>query len=90
MLARIFRRLRPEEGLFVFAFLASAILTVYANVDLYHRDIDSRRIQGGLLRLALVVAMAAASRPSSARCGGGPDPRAGSRRRSSSARSCRS
>jgi len=60
MFARIFRRLRPEEGLFVFAFLASAILTVYANVDLYHRDIDSRRIQGGLLRLGLVLGMAAA------------------------------
>ena len=60
MLARIFGRLRPEEGLFVVAFLASAILTVYANVDLYHRDVDSRRIQGGLLRLGLVVLMAAA------------------------------
>jgi membrane-associated phospholipid phosphatase len=54
------RRLRPEEGLFVVAFLASAVLTLYANVDLYHRDIDSRRIQGGLLRLGLVVLMAAA------------------------------
>jgi membrane-associated phospholipid phosphatase len=59
MLARIFRRLRPEEGLFVVAFLASAVLTIYANVDLYSRDIDSRRIEGGLLRLALVVLMAA-------------------------------
>lgn len=60
MLARIFRRLRPEEGLLVFAFVASAVLTLYANVDLYHQDINSRRIRGGLLRLVLVVGMAAA------------------------------
>ena len=30
MISRWFRRLRPEEGLLVFAFIASAILTVYA------------------------------------------------------------
>src|SRR4029079_9450301 len=39
---------------------ASAILTIYANVDLYHRDINSRRIRGGLLRLGLVRVMSAA------------------------------
>ena len=60
MISRWFRRLRPEEGLLVFAFIASAILTVYANVDLYHRDINSRRIRGGLLRLGLVLGMAGA------------------------------
>ena len=60
MLVGWVRRLRPEEGLFVVAFVASAALTIYANIDLYHRDIDSRRIEGGLLRLGLVVLMAAA------------------------------
>jgi len=60
MISRWFRRLRPEEGLLALAFVASAILTIYANVDLYHRDINSRRIRGGLLRLGLVVGMAAA------------------------------
>jgi membrane-associated phospholipid phosphatase len=60
MVARWLRNLRPEEGLFVFAFIASAILTIYANVDLYHHGINSRRIRGGLLRLGLVVGMAAA------------------------------
>ena len=47
MVARWFRQLRPEEGLLVFAFIASAILTIYANVDLYHHDINSRRIRAG-------------------------------------------
>ncbi|MBK5295950.1 MAG: hypothetical protein JJE40_02260 [Vicinamibacteria bacterium] len=59
MPARIFRRLRPEEGLLVFAFVASAVLTVYANVDLYQRHANSRRIRGGLLRLVVVAGMAA-------------------------------
>ena len=54
------RRLRPEEGLLVIGFVASACLTVYANVDLYQRGIRSRAIQGGLLRLAIVVLLAAA------------------------------
>jgi membrane-associated phospholipid phosphatase len=54
-----FRRLRPEEGLLAIAFVASAILTIYANVDLYQQHINSRRIQGGLLRLAVVVGLAA-------------------------------
>jgi membrane-associated phospholipid phosphatase len=59
MLPRIFRRLRPEEGLLVIAFVASAALTIYANVDLYQQQSSSRRIRGGLLRLVVVAGMAA-------------------------------
>jgi membrane-associated phospholipid phosphatase len=53
------RRLRPEEGLLVLGFLASACLTIYANVDLYQQGIRSRAIRGGLLRLAIVLGLAA-------------------------------
>ena len=59
LLIAAYRRLRPEEGLLVVAFIASAVLTVYANIDLYHHQVDSRRIQGGLLRLAIVMGLAA-------------------------------
>src|SRR5262249_62322066 len=58
-LMNAFRRLRPEEGLLVIAFVASAVLTIYANVDLHQQQISSRRIRGGLLRLAVVVGLAA-------------------------------
>ena len=50
---------RPEEGLLVLGFLASACLTIYANVDLYQQGIRSRAIRGGLLRLAIVLGLAA-------------------------------
>jgi membrane-associated phospholipid phosphatase len=53
------RRLRPEEGLLVIGFVASACLTVYANVDLYQHGIRSRAIRGGLLRLGIVILLAA-------------------------------
>jgi membrane-associated phospholipid phosphatase len=53
------RRLRPEEGLLVIGFIASACLTIYANVDLYQQGIRSRAIRGGLLRLAVVIGLAA-------------------------------
>ncbi len=56
---RTLGRLRPEEGLLVLGFVASACLTIYANVDLYQRGIRSRAIQGGLLRLAIVLGLAA-------------------------------
>jgi membrane-associated phospholipid phosphatase len=59
MLRRVLARLRPEEGLLVIAFVASAVLTVYANIDLYNRNISSRRIRGGLVRLAAVPLIAA-------------------------------
>jgi membrane-associated phospholipid phosphatase len=54
------RRLRPEEGLLVVGFLASAIVTIHANLDLASRRIDSPKIEGGLLRLGAVLALAAA------------------------------
>ena len=60
MLRRLFARLRPEEGLLVIAFILSAILTIYANVDLYNHQISSRRVRGGLVRLAAVPLIAAA------------------------------
>jgi membrane-associated phospholipid phosphatase len=53
------RRIRPEEGLLFIGFLASAIVTVYANLDLAARRIDSAKIEGGLLRLGAVLALAA-------------------------------
>lgn len=52
------RRLRPEEGLLVLGFVVSAIVTIYANVDLATRGISSRRIEGGLVRLAVVPVLA--------------------------------
>ena len=51
-------RLRPEEGLLVFGFIASAIVTVYANLQLAASGISSRRIEGGLARLGAVVLLA--------------------------------
>lgn len=60
MLRRLFARLRPEEGLVVIAFIASAVLTIYANVDLHSQHISSRRMRGGLVRLAAVPLIAAA------------------------------
>ncbi len=51
-------RLRPEEGLLVFGFIASAIVTVYANLQLAASGISSRRIEGGLARLGAVVVLA--------------------------------
>ena len=54
------RRLRPEEALLVLGFVVSAIVTVYANVDLATRGISSRRIEGGLVRLAVVPVLAVA------------------------------
>ena len=51
-------RLRTEEFLFLLLFIPSSIVTVWANYDLYAGGVDSRRIQGGLLRLAIVVLLA--------------------------------
>ena len=55
---RALRRLRPEEGLLALGFAVSAIVTIYANVDLAARGISSRRIEGGLVRLAVVPVLA--------------------------------
>lgn len=59
MMSAARRRLRPEEGLLLIGFIASAAVTIYANVDLAQQGINSRRIQGGLLRLAIVLVLAA-------------------------------
>ncbi|MGE0816007.1 MAG: phosphatase PAP2 family protein [Vicinamibacterales bacterium] len=55
---RQLRRLRPEEGLLVVGFVASALVTIYANVDLATRGVSSRRIEGGLVRLLAVLILA--------------------------------
>lgn len=56
-LARL-RALRIEEALLVAGFAFSAAVTIYANVDLAGRGVHSRRIAGGLLRLAVILAAA--------------------------------
>lgn len=55
---RALRRLRPEEGLLALGFAVSAIVTIYANVDLAAQGISSRRIEGGIVRLAVVPLLA--------------------------------
>ncbi|MFH1680438.1 MAG: phosphatase PAP2 family protein [Candidatus Eisenbacteria bacterium] len=49
------RRLRLEEALFLLLFIPSTIVTVWANVSLARAGISSRKVEGGLLRLAIVV-----------------------------------
>jgi len=56
---RAFRSLRPEEALFLVGFVPSSVVTVWANMQLADAGISSRRIEGGLLRLALAVLLAA-------------------------------
>lgn len=56
---RAFRRLKPEEALFVVGFIPSSLVTIYANWQLSADGISSRRIEGGLLRLAVAVLLAA-------------------------------
>jgi membrane-associated phospholipid phosphatase len=53
------RRLRPEEALFLAGFVPSSIVTIYANWHLAGSGVSSRRIEGGLLRLAVAVLLAA-------------------------------
>lgn len=54
-----FHRLRPEEALFVVGFVPSSLVTIYANWQLAEAGISSRRIEGGLVRLAVAVLLAA-------------------------------
>lgn len=56
---RTFRGLRPEEALFLAGFVPSSLVTLYANWQLASVGISSRRIEGGLARLAVAVALAA-------------------------------
>lgn len=53
-----FRTLRPEEALFVAAFLPSAIVTLYANWALQRAGGFSGRIASGVLRLAIATLLA--------------------------------
>ena len=52
------RKLRLEEAMFLFLFIPSMVVTIWANVDLYTEGVRSRRIRGGILRLAIVAAIA--------------------------------
>ncbi len=54
----VVRRLRAEEFLFTLLFLPSTVITLKANFDLHQTGIHSRKIEGGLLRLAVVVFVA--------------------------------
>lgn len=52
------RRLRPEEILFVAGFVPSTLVTLYAYAVQAGRGLDTGRIEGGLVRLAVAVALA--------------------------------
>lgn len=54
-----FRRLRPEEALFVVGFVPSSLVTLYAYGVQASRDLPTRRIEEGLVRLAVAVLLAA-------------------------------
>lgn len=55
---RAFRRLRPEEALFVLGFAPSTLVTLYAYWHLAGRDMPTERIEGGLVRLAAATLLA--------------------------------
>ena len=55
---RSFRRLRPEEALFVAGFLPSTLVTLSAYWHQAGRDLPTGRIEGGLARLAAATALA--------------------------------
>jgi membrane-associated phospholipid phosphatase len=55
---RAFRRLRPEEALFVVGFVPSTIVTLYAYWVQAGRDLPTGRVEGGLARLAAATLLA--------------------------------
>jgi membrane-associated phospholipid phosphatase len=55
---RAFRRLRPEDALFVLGFIPSTVVTLYAYWHQAGRDLPTERIEGGLLRLAVATLLA--------------------------------
>jgi membrane-associated phospholipid phosphatase len=57
---RLRDRLRPEDALFLIALVPSVIVTVWANIELSRTGIESRRITGGLPRLAAAGLLALA------------------------------
>ncbi len=55
---RRLRALRLEEALFLFLFIPSMAVTVWANMELAGAGVSSRKIEGGLIRLAVVALVA--------------------------------
>ena len=55
---RAFRRLRPEEALFVIGFIPSSIVTIWANYESSHTGIASPQFEAALLRLAVASLLA--------------------------------
>jgi len=53
-----FRRLRPEEALFVAAWIPSTIVTIYANWSLQQSGGFSGKIASGILRLVVATLLA--------------------------------
>ena len=58
-LVRLIRRLRLEEMLFAALFIPSTTVTIFANLHLQREGIHSRRLEGGILRLVVVLVVAA-------------------------------
>ncbi|MBL8141678.1 MAG: phosphatase PAP2 family protein [Acidobacteria bacterium] len=56
---RAFRRLRPEEALFVIGFVPSTLVTLYAYASRLGTGLSMSRIEGGLARLLLATVLAA-------------------------------
>ena len=52
---RAFRRLRPEEAIFVVGFVPSTLVTLDAYWQQAGRDLPTERIEGGLIRLAVAT-----------------------------------
>lgn len=57
-LLRRLRKLRLEEFLFLLLFIPSTAVTIYANWSLAREGVSSRKIEGGLVRLLVVVLVA--------------------------------
>jgi len=55
---RLLRRLRLEEFLFVLLFIPSTVVTIWANAELARAGVSSRKIEGGIVRLGVVVLVA--------------------------------
>ncbi len=55
---RAFRRLRPEEALFVLGFVPSSIVTLYAYADRVDTGLSTARIEGGVVRLVVASILA--------------------------------
>jgi membrane-associated phospholipid phosphatase len=54
-----FRRLRPEEALFVLGFIPSSIVTVAANLHVARNDLHAPRFESAMIRLVIATLLAA-------------------------------